>query len=100
MPNKNKMPTHKSKLNPVVIKRRRRVVFGTGAATLLVGLMAIGIGKFLPTNSSKLDTSNGVSLLPQDTLVSISISTEPERWQKLAEFGIPVSRAVVERATD
>ena len=93
----NKMPTHKSKLNPVVIKRRRRVVVGTGAATLLVGLMAIGIGKFLPSNSSKLDPNNGVSLLPQDTLLSISIATDSQGWQKFAEFGIPVSRAIVER---
>ena len=63
---------------------------------MTVGLMAIGIGKLLP-GSSKLDTSNGVSLLPPDTLLSVSISTEPERWQKFTEFGIPTSRAVFEK---
>ena len=63
---------------------------------MTVGLMAIGIGKLLP-GSSKLDTSNGVNLLPSDTLLSISISTEPERWQKFTEFGIPTSRAVFEK---
>ncbi len=63
---------------------------------MTVGLMAIGIGKLLPGNS-KLDTSNGVSLLPPDTLLSLSISTEPERWQKFTEFGIPTSRAVFEK---
>ncbi len=63
---------------------------------MTVGLMAIGIGKLLP-GSSKLDMSNGVNLLPSDTLLSISISTEPERWQKFTEFGIPTSRAVFEK---
>ena len=63
---------------------------------MTVGLMAIGIGKLLP-GSSKLDTSNGVNLLPSDTLLSISISTESERWQKFTEFGIPTSRAVFEK---
>ena len=90
------MPNPKSKLNTKTIKhRRRQVLVGTGVA-MTVGLMAIGIGKLLP-GSSKLDTSNGVNLLPSDTLLSISISTEPERWQKFTEFGIPTSRAVFEK---
>ncbi|MCY7335674.1 MAG: DUF3352 domain-containing protein [Chamaesiphon sp.] len=92
----NKIPNLKSKLNTKTIKyRRRQVLVGTGVA-MTVGLMAIGIGKLLPGNS-KLDTSNGVSLLPPDTLLSVSISTEPERWQKFTEFGIPTSRAVFEK---
>ena len=62
---------------------------------MIVGLMAIGIG--ILRGSSKLDTSNGVNLLPPDTLLSVSISTEPERWQKFTEFGIPTSRAVFEK---
>ena len=62
---------------------------------MIVGLMAIGIG--ILRGSSKLDTSNGINLLPPDTLLSVSISTEPERWQKFTEFGIPTSRAVFEK---
>jgi Protein of unknown function (DUF3352) len=94
----NKMPDRKSKFNPVTLKKyqRRRILVGTGVVTLFVGLMAIG-WKFLPENSGKLDTSNGMSLLPQDTLLSVSISTNPERWQKLIEFGVPTSRGVFER---
>jgi Protein of unknown function (DUF3352) len=96
----NKMPTHKQKLQNVTIqqkKRRRRILAGTGAATLLAAGMALGIGKLWSGNSGKLDTSNGVSLLPQDTLMSVAISTDPERWQKFTEFGIPVSRGVLEQ---
>jgi Protein of unknown function (DUF3352) len=97
----NKMPTHKSKLPKANIqqlkKRRRRILAGTGVATLLATGMAIAIGRLWSGTGSKLDTSNGVSLLPQDTLVSIAVATDPERWQKFSEFGIPVSRGVVER---
>jgi len=92
----NKIPNPKSKLNAKTIKyRRRQVLVGTGVA-MTVGLMAIGIGKLFLENS-KLDPSNGVSLLPPDTLLSVSISTEPERWQKFTEFGIPTSRAIFEK---
>lgn len=94
------MPTHKQKkLQNVTIqqkKRRRRILASTGAATLLAAGLALGIGKLWSGNSGKLDTSNGVGLLPQDTLMSVAISTDPERWQKFTEFGIPVSRGVLE----
>jgi Protein of unknown function (DUF3352) len=96
----NKMPTNKSKLpdrpNIQQKKRRRRILAGTGVAALLATGIAIGIGKLWSGAGSKLDTSNGVSLLPQDTLVSIAVATDPERWQKFSEFGIPVSRGVIE----
>ncbi len=95
------MPTNKSQLPDRATiqqkKRRRRILAGTGVAALLATGMAIGIGKLWSGGGSKLDTSNGVSLLPQDTLVSIAVATDPERWQKFSEFGVPVSRGVVER---
>jgi hypothetical protein len=94
----NKMPNRKLKSPTILTKRKRarRIVAGGIAAILTVGLVAIG-WKLVSGNSIKLDTSNGVSLLPQDTFVSISISTDPERWQKFAEFGIPTSRGVFEQ---
>jgi Protein of unknown function (DUF3352) len=95
----SKMPNQKSKLAPVSVqqKQRRQVVVGAGVATLVVGVMAIGIWKFFPGKSGKLDISNGVNLLPQDTLLSATISTDPERWQKFKEFGVPESRGVFEQ---
>ncbi len=95
----SKMPNQKSKLAPVSVqqKQRRQVFVGAGVATLVVGVMAIGIWKFFPGKSGKLDISNGVNLLPQDTLLSATISTDPERWQKFKEFGVPESRGVFEQ---
>ncbi|PSB40265.1 hypothetical protein C7B77_28575 [Chamaesiphon polymorphus CCALA 037] len=100
MPNKmpNRQPKPKSKLNTMApkYKQRRRMVVGVGVAAILA-VGAIAIGKLWSGNSTKLDTSNGVSLLPQDTLLSVSISTDLERWQQFSEFGIPTSRGVFEQ---
>jgi Protein of unknown function (DUF3352) len=94
MPSKMPRPKSKTKLKTVTVQQqqRRRIVVGTGAA-MLVGVMAIG-GWKLWGNSGKLNTSNGMSLLPQDTFFSIAISTDQERWQKFTEFGVPMSRGV------
>lgn len=95
----SKMPNQKSKLAPATVqqKQRRRLVAVTGAATLVVGAAAIGVWQLLPGKSGKLDISNGVNLLPQDTFLTATISTDPERWQKLTEFGVPESRGVFEQ---
>jgi Protein of unknown function (DUF3352) len=95
----SKMPNQKSKLAPATVqqKQRRRLVAVTGAATLVVGVAAIGVWQLLPGKSGKLDISNGVNLLPQDTFLTATISTDPDRWQKLTEFGVPESRGVFEQ---
>ena len=88
----------KTKLKTVTVKQKQRQKLAkTGAATLLVGLMAIGGWKLLSGRSGTLDTSNGMNLLPQDTFFSVSISTDAERWQKFTEFGIPESRGVFQQ---
>jgi hypothetical protein len=95
----NKMPNQKSKPPAATKKQKqfRRIVAGAGAATLIVGLIVGGVWKLLSGNSSKLDTSNGVNLLPQDTFLSVSISTDPQRWQQFTQFGIPTSRGVLQQ---
>jgi hypothetical protein len=93
----NRKPTQKSKPPLANIhKRRRRIVVAVSAAAVFGGLVGAG-WQLWPKNANKLDTSNGVSLLPQDTFLSVAISTEPERWQKFSEFGIPTSRGVFEQ---
>lgn len=88
----------KTKLKTVTVQQKQRQKLAkTGAATLLVGLMAIGCWKLLSGRSGSLDTSNGMNLLPQDTFFSVSISTDAERWQKFTEFGIPESRGVFQQ---
>jgi hypothetical protein len=94
----NKMPARQSKFVPTSAKyKQRRIAVGAGAAALVGAVAAIGMWKLFPSNSGNLDTSNGVNLLPQDTLLSISVATDAEQWQKLTEFGVPESRGVFEQ---
>jgi Protein of unknown function (DUF3352) len=98
MPSKMPHAKTKTKLKTVTVKQKQRQKLAkTGAAALLVGLMAIGCWKLLSGRSGTLDTSNGMNLLPQDTFFSVSISTDAERWQKFTEFGIPESRGVFQQ---
>ncbi len=92
----NKMPNQKSNSASVTEQQRRRILVGAGAATLAVGAVAIGMWQLFPGKSGKLDLSSGLNLLPQDTLLSATISTDPERWQKFQEFGIPESRGIIQ----
>lgn len=92
----NKMPNQKSNSASVTEQQRRRILVGAGAATLAVGAVAIGLWQLFPGKSGKLDLSSGLNLLPQDTLLSATISTDPEQWQKFQEFGIPESRGIIQ----
>jgi hypothetical protein len=75
----------------------RQILIGVGVTALVAGAASFGISKFFGGKPANLDITNGVSLLPEDTLLSISISTDTERWQKLREFGVPESRGVFEQ---
>jgi hypothetical protein len=88
-----KMPNRKSELVKVS-QQRRKALLGAATATLIIGLGGVGAWHFLQGKPGNLDTSNGVNLLPADTLMSVAISTNPEQWQQFQEFGVPESRGV------
>ncbi len=78
------------------IKIDRQVWIGAGVAALVAGIIGFGISKFLSGKPTALDVTNGVNLLPEETLVSMSVATDADRWQKFREFGVPESRGVFE----
>jgi len=77
-------------------KDKSSLLFTIGAATLLIGLGFItylivisrGPGKDLPA---------GATVVPQDTMMTISISTQESEWKRLREFGTPESKASFEK---
>lgn len=40
----------------------------------------------------------GANLVPQDALMTLSLSTDPKQWQQLRGFGTPQTQAMVDRA--
>ncbi len=77
-------------------KDKSSLLFTIGAATLVVSLGFItylivisrGSGKNLPA---------GATVVPQDTMMAISISTDESQWNRLREFGTTESKASFER---
>lgn len=77
-------------------KDKSSLLFTIGAATLLIGLgfvtylivISRGPGKDLPA---------GATVVPQDTMMAISISTQESEWNRLREFGTPESKASFEK---
>jgi Protein of unknown function (DUF3352). len=75
-------------------KDKSSLLFTIGAATLLIGLGFItylivisrGPGKDLPA---------GATVVPQDTMMAISISTQESEWKRLREFGTPESKSLL-----
>ncbi|WP_009634314.1 DUF3352 domain-containing protein [Synechocystis sp. PCC 7509] len=38
----------------------------------------------------------GANIIPQDALLTVSVSTEPSKWQQLREFGTPQTQAILD----
>ena len=38
----------------------------------------------------------GANVIPQDALLTVSVSTEPSQWQQLREFGTPQTQAILD----
>jgi hypothetical protein len=71
----------------------------TGAAIALVA--GGGLGYWLsrqPKPGVVSDVPAGLEAVPQDALLSLSISTRPAQWRQLREFGTPQTRARLDQA--
>ncbi|GAB4464304.1 MAG: DUF3352 domain-containing protein [Elainellaceae cyanobacterium] len=71
----------------------------TGAAIALVA--GGGLGYWLsrqPKPGAVSEVPAGLEAVPQDALLSLSISTRPSQWRQLREFGTPQTRARLDQA--
>lgn len=63
------------------------LLIGGGAATYLV----------LTQRNRLLDMPVGANIIPQDALLSVSLSTDSGQWQRLREFGTPQTQAELDK---
>ncbi|PSB08204.1 hypothetical protein C7B69_22955, partial [filamentous cyanobacterium Phorm 46] len=77
-------------------KDKSSLLFTIGAATLLIGLGFLTYSIVLSRGPAK-DLPAGATVVPQDTMMAISITTDESQWNKLREFGTPESKASFER---
>jgi hypothetical protein len=76
-----------------MIKKRPRSLLIGAASLLVIGGVATYWG--LTQRNSAVPT--GANLIPQEALMSLTVSTNQNQWQKLREFGTPETRLALEQ---
>ena len=76
-------------------KKRKPLLLALGAAVLIIGG---GAAYFLLVQRNIFfgDAPAGAQLIPQDALVTASISTDSEQWQQLRKYGTPETQAALD----
>ncbi|HLO50746.1 MAG TPA: DUF3352 domain-containing protein [Kamptonema sp.] len=80
-----------------MLKKDKNSLMLTVVAAVL--LIAGGIGAYLliVSRGGAKDALIGASVVPQDAMMTISISTDSKQWDKLREYGTPESKAAFEK---
>jgi hypothetical protein len=77
-------------------KDKSSLLFTIGAATLLIGLGILAYSIVISRGPAK-DLPAGATVVPQDAMMALSITTDESQWNRLREFGTPQSKASFER---
>jgi len=74
--------------------KKTPLLLAAGAAALLIASGTAAYWFLAQKQEDVPDTMPvGVEVVPQDALMSISITTDPEQWQQLRQFGTPETQA-------
>ena len=78
-------------------KKPRSLLLTLGGAVLLIAGGATAYWVLVQRQSGGTIPA-GVNLVPQQALMSISVSTSPKQWKKLEDFGTPETRQAVRQS--
>lgn len=78
-------------------KKTPSLFLPVGAAVLLVGGGASAYWLLNQRGASSGELPIGAEVIPQDALMTLSVSTDPGQWQQLREFGTPQSQAAFDK---
>ncbi len=87
----NSLPRKKRRRRPHP-KRWRSIAGIAAAAATAIGIYLAFANR---STTSKLDIPASANYLPANTLATVTLSTDRQRWQQLQQLGTPQSRAVV-----
>lgn len=76
-------------------KKRTTLLLSLGAAVLVIG-SATAYFLLVQPNIFTGNTPAGAQLIPEDALVTASISTDSEQWQQLRKYGTPETQAALD----
>ncbi|MBW4519698.1 MAG: DUF3352 domain-containing protein [Scytolyngbya sp. HA4215-MV1] len=94
---KNKPSETKNK--PVVSYRKKKfpLLITLGTVSLLIGGGAAAYWYLTQGNFGASSLPVGANVIPQGALMTVALSTEPEQWQKLREFGTPETQVMLDK---
>lgn len=81
----------------MIKKKKPSLLLPLGAAALLVGGGAAAYWFLTQGGLGSGDLPVGAEVIPQDALMTLSVSTDPGQWQQLREFGTPQSQAAFDQ---
>ena len=76
-------------------KKKPFLLITLGTAVLLIGGGVAAYWFLVQRNLSQANAP--AQLVPQDAVVTASISTDPAQWQQLREYGTPETRAILDK---
>jgi Protein of unknown function (DUF3352) len=68
-------------------------LLAVGAAALIV--VGGGVGYWLLSRRSEVETQTGAKIVPQDAVMTVSVSTNSRQWQQLRQYGTPDSQKLL-----
>ncbi|MBW4582864.1 MAG: DUF3352 domain-containing protein [Tildeniella nuda ZEHNDER 1965/U140] len=81
----------------MIKKKKPSLLLPLGAAVLLVGGGGAAYWALTQGGIGSGDLPVGAEVIPQDALMTLSVSTNPGQWQQLREFGTPQSQAAFDK---
>ncbi len=81
----------------MIKKKKPSLLLPIGAAVLLIGGGGAAYWALTKGGIGSGDLPVGADLIPQDALMTLSVSTDPGQWQQLREFGTPQSQAAFDQ---
>ncbi|MBW4487119.1 MAG: DUF3352 domain-containing protein [Trichocoleus desertorum ATA4-8-CV12] len=78
-------------------KNKVALALALGAAGLLIAGGAATYWFITQRNTGSGDVPAGANIIPQTALMAVSVSTDPNQWQTLRQFGTPETQALVDQ---
>ncbi|MEA5605191.1 DUF3352 domain-containing protein [Nostoc sp. UHCC 0252] len=82
---------------PMKKKKKPSLVLTLSAAGLLIGGGSVAYWLLSQRQISSSDLLVGANIIPGDALFAVSLTTDPQQWQKLRQFGTKETQAELDR---
>ncbi|WP_373530675.1 DUF3352 domain-containing protein [Nostoc sp.] len=82
---------------PMKKKKKPSLVLTLSAAGLLIGAGSAAYWLLAPRQPSWSDLLVGANIVPGDALFAVSLTTDPQQWQKLRDFGTKETQAELDK---